>query len=120
MKKKQEGGLITNVPKMLREVQKHIKKVQKALENYEEPYCEITQNQEGILINVKMPKVSKGCINLQVSERVIEVKGRSKRYKKNYYRRIDIPLSVDSKKIRAAFAKETLKMKMPYMHSIQG
>jgi HSP20 family molecular chaperone IbpA len=107
---------IEKVRDVIRFALKKTLEVRRAFEKYEEPYCEITQNEKGIKIAVKLPSVKKRTIMLQANGKKIEVKGSSER--KNFYKSIDIPPLVDITKAHASLTNDTLKLTLPYSRAL--
>ena len=107
---------IDKVRDVLRLMIKRTQEIKRAFESYEEPYCEITQNEKGIKVAVKLPNVKRRTITLQANNKKIEVKGSSN--KKNFYKTIDIPPLVDITKAHAILTNDTLKMTLPYTRAL--
>ncbi len=104
--------LIHNLQRLAHE----FKEWKKSLESYEEPYCEISQNQKGVHINIKLPHVKKKSISLRMNSSKMEVKGENS--KTNYYRIVDIPSIVDITRARAVFNNGMLKVNLPYTRAL--
>ena len=114
MKKKtsQTPTVIHNLTRLVQE----LKEWKRSLESYEEPYCEMTQNEKGVKINIKLPNVRRRSISLRMNSKKMEVKGENG--KANYYRLIDIPSIVDITRAHAVFNNGTLKVILPYARAL--
>ena len=114
MKKKtrETPNVIHNLTRLVQE----LKEWKKSFESYEEPYCEMSQNEKGVRINIKLPNVKRRSISLRMNSKKMEVKGENG--KANYYRLIDIPSIVDITRARAIFNKGTLKVTLPYARAL--
>ena len=98
---------------------KHLGNLKRGFISYEEPFSEIRQNHRGMNIIIKLPKVKKKDVFINITEDKIELKAKSikkGRTLKSYHRIIDIPNCSISKKIKADYnpKREVLKIKIPY------
>ncbi len=105
------------LPNLFYQVKKGTLVLKRALSSYEEPYCEIAQNEESFKIKLTMPAVRKHAIQLRIIDgKKIEVSGFNT--KKNYYKVVDIPPIVDFVRTKAILSKGTLKIVMPYTRAL--
>lgn len=104
-----------NVPRIVRNVRKVVKEVYQSLRRYEEPYCEISQDDKQVRIHMKMPEVNKMNVQLVISKKKIEVKGMGK--KNNYFKIIDIPPQLNIEKAHASYDEGRLKLTIPRLIS---
>ncbi len=104
------------IPTVIYNIARKARELKKALEHYEEPYCEITQNEKGVRVDVRLPAVKKRSIDLRMNSRKLEVRGENGR--KNFYKIIDIPSIVDITRARAVYTKETLRVMLPYHRAL--
>lgn len=116
MGKKEIPNVIHNLALSAQKVVKNLQEFKKALERYEEPYCEISQSDKGVKINIRLPSVKKRSISLRMNSRKMEVKGQNGRT--NYYKIIDIPSVVDITRARAIFNNGTLRVVLPYARAL--
>ena len=101
------------LPELFHQVKKGALELKRALESYEEPYCEVSQNEKCFIIKLRMPAVRKQAIHLRITDgKKIEVSGFNT--KKNYYKVVDIPPVVDFARTRALLSNGMLKITMPY------
>ena len=106
-----------------KEMNKHIKNAnrqlnlfRKAVIRYEEPYTELSQNANKVLIKIKMPKVKRRDVILKIENNFISVRGdhiKGNKLLKGYYKDIELPKEVVTEKVKASFKNNTLKITMP-------
>ena len=94
--------------------------VQKFFMKYEEPYTEISQNMNHFFVEMKLPGSYKKDVVIRLVNYKLEVE--ALRYIRDaqrpevrgYYRTVDLPKIIDTKKISARFKSEKLKVRIPF------
>lgn len=101
-------------------INKSVNKVKEKIAVYEEPYSEISQNNEHIEIMVKLPKVNRRSITLTLGTNSIKIKGQKKMSDASlttlprvYYRSILLPNNSNNEKVKTKFKNDVLKIKIP-------
>ncbi|GEM_PF-1154447 len=112
------GSLLREINKKTKGVRNNYNALRSAFLKYEQPFCEIRQNHKGMNISIKLPEVKKKDVIINITETMIELKAAAKDRKQRtvtqYHRIINIPLCSRARDTKAAFKRETLKIKVPY------
>ena len=98
-------------------VTKPLDNIKKGFIKYEEPFCEIRQNQKGMKITIKLPDVDKKNILLNITQDKIELKAKALEKEKvltNYHKIVDLPQVSITKQAKADYKKDNLHITIPY------
>jgi HSP20 family molecular chaperone IbpA len=80
----------------------------RALEEEREPLTDVFEEKEGIRIYVELPGVDKKDIQLNVAERVVEIRA------KNFSKTVELPtMNVDPEKVAASYKNGVLEVTIP-------
>ena len=96
---------------LVQDITQTAKDIRRAIQRYEEPYCEISHTDRCIKIQVKLPSVRRRGIAIRIKNDKIELRAHGK---KNYFRIIDLPPLANISGAHAVYSKETLRLTVPY------
>ena len=88
--------------------------VRDRLRTTQEPYCEISQTPEGMLIAMNLPQVKEKNIVLQVFPRKLNVTGRKSNFL--FIKNVELSSQADVENMRVKFRNDRLKITIPYLH----